>query len=172
MKNLDNNTVSKISTNFLRGVELVNEAIEKYGIANENWAYPYMRFGDSDFDDYYAEIWDNGMDYNLVLWLIERNSCDDPEVYPLLIIDGDERQKFNDYDFKKLLQYIVYCRRNIKWVKHKVDDWKYKFEHVYAYLKENSVQYSDDKKYMIQFEFEHNSQEKVIFYINKKMITF
>ena len=63
MSSLDVNTVSSYSTHFLRAVELIKKARETYKVPSENWPYPTQyRFGIPN-DNYYAEVWTDGMDW-------------------------------------------------------------------------------------------------------------
>ena len=59
---MKNNTVSSVETRILRGVELIDNAMDGFkGISTENWAYPVCKCGEH-YDSYYGEIWANGMD--------------------------------------------------------------------------------------------------------------
>ena len=60
---IDVNITSKYSTHFLRAVELIMKAREEFKVASENWPSPTeYRFGIPQ-DNYYAEIWLDGMDW-------------------------------------------------------------------------------------------------------------
>jgi hypothetical protein len=53
---MNNNTISKIPTRFLTGVELIKEARKIFNICSENWTYPKINLGDEN-SEYYAELW-------------------------------------------------------------------------------------------------------------------
>jgi len=106
-----NNTVSKRSTNFLCGTQLIQEAGKTFNIASENWAYPYMRFGDPEDRFYYAEVWTNGMDWNKNYWLLEQG-CYAIRTLPMIIFASHKKEEgIMDYDLNNFLRDIIEYRR-------------------------------------------------------------
>lgn len=112
-----NNTVSNISTRFLRGVDIIEDFNKEWEIPSENWSYPVISYGDHR-DPYYAEIWENGMDYNICFYLLEQIKFE-IKIHLLIVVDNNEwrklEEKSEDQDF---LTAILYLRRNKVWIKH------------------------------------------------------
>jgi len=106
-----NNTVSKRPTHIICGVPLIQKAMEDTGVPSENWAYPTEhRLGDPVHDDYYAEIWTNGMDWQVVYWLLEQRNLDNPVAIPLITFDDyKDREAFPDFD--EFLIALIWERR-------------------------------------------------------------
>ena len=117
---IDVNTTSRYSTHFLRGVELIKWAREEFRVPSENWPHPTEhRFGIPN-DNYYAEVWVDGMDWQASYWIIEEISYHKPQIQPLIIFNHhEERNRFNDWDFHDLLKAMMYYRRDLKWVNKK-----------------------------------------------------
>jgi len=159
---LDVNTVSEYPTHFLRAVELIQLARSKFNICSENWPHPTeYRFGIPN-DNYYAEVWIDGMDWQPSYWIIEDHSLKKPEINPLIIFNSnEERHVFNAWDFKDFIKGILWYRRDKFWVKH--NDLGYYADGTWPYLfRENKK----PNKYESNYYFEHASQEKVKFWLN------
>lgn len=163
---MDVNTTSQNPTHFLRGVELVQQAQKKYKIPSENWPYPTSyRFGFPQ-DHYYAEVWHNGMDYSSNYWVIEEVYSEEPNIQPLMIFEiYEQREKFNDYDFKEFVMGCLYFRRDILWIRS--GDYG-----VYTDLTWPFYYTSVETKYgcMNKSFFEHASQSLVRFWMNHNFI--
>jgi hypothetical protein len=162
-----NNTTSLHPTYFLRGSDLVINATETYRAASENWPYPtQFRYG-IPIDDYYAEVWVNGMDYQNNYWVLEEINCEDPICQPLIIFEhSDEEDRFNGHDFSTLVKGALYFRRDIVFVQH--DDFGWYEELLWPYLE----RVGDEERFevMYEFEFKHNSQKAVRFWMNANFI--
>lgn len=116
MPPLYNNTVSRIPTRFLRGVELVEVGRKDYGVASENWTYPFMSFGDHG-DEYYAEIWKDGMDWQNTYWLLEQTHGECPvRAYPAARFP-DHHPNLEEFDLRNLLRAMMWFRRDEEWIK-------------------------------------------------------
>ena len=111
------NTTSKNPTHFLAAVELIHEAHPALEIPNENWPGPtQIRLGTPRTDAYYAEVWNDGMDYQRTYWAIESVLYENPVALPLLVFqDHESRDNFNDYDFNELLMGMLWHRRATTW---------------------------------------------------------
>lgn len=156
-----NNTMSSIPTRFLTGATLICEAGEKLKIGSENWAYPYLVFGDPD-GRYYAEIWRNGMDWQHNYWVIEYENFEDPKAKILIIFaDHKEEDKFNEYDFQELLKACLWYRRDKFWIK--TGDSGIYNDGVWPFFKKHS---STKRHNIINVSFAHASQPEVWFDIN------
>ena len=168
-----NNTVSKIATRFLRGVELVDQLNKKWEIQYENWSYPHMTYGDPD-DPYYAEIWENGMDYNIVFYLLE-NINYEIKTNILMFADNKEWQKLERTgEDKEILQAILYMRRDKLWIKK--NDYGAYSDTFLPYIHfENKKPYYEQvtdmkwAKIMHEAFFEHASQPRAKFLVNKDL---
>ncbi len=161
------NIVSQNPTHFLRAVELIERARGEYGVASENWPYPTtMSFGIPN-DNYYAEIWTDGMDWQPSYWVIEEHSLEKPQIQPLIIFgDNEERNVFNEYDFKELVKAALYYRRDKLWIDKK--DWGYHSDSSWPYINlfKDETRFEKCKLY----EFQHNSQKRVAFWMNTDFI--
>jgi len=161
------NTTIKEPTHFLRALELIEKARTDFKVASENWPSPIAtRFG-MPRDQYYAEVWVDGMDWQPSYWIIEEKNLEKPQIQPLLIFNHhEERNKFNEWDFEELIQAIMYYRRDFIWVNkndlgHYTDTiWPFLF------LFKDETRYGNCKLY----SFEHNSQEKLVVWINETFI--
>jgi len=165
---IDVNTTSKYSTHFLRAVELIIKARSDYNIPSENWTYPTRyKFGIPN-DNYYAEIWTDGMDWQPSYWVIEELDLDKPVVKPLIVFETNEdRQEFNEYDFEAFINAMLYYRRDKYWIKR--NDYGYYTDAIWPYLKrtdEKRPKHSVMKKYL----FQHASQPKVEFWLNQHFV--
>jgi len=155
-----NNTCSKVSTHFLRGVELIKEFEEDNGVASENWAYPVVSFGDPK-DYYYAEIWSDGMDWNRNFFIIETIKLETPKVTYFMLINSSELDKMNKYDFDKMLDAIMWWRRSC--LLFDKPDVGYFSDEPWAFLRKDENGKSVGG--WVTVVYEHHSQEPVEFYI-------
>lgn len=161
---MNNNTVSKCETRFLKGVEIVEVLMKRYDISNENWTYPYMTFGNPG-DPYYAEIWENGMDWNKTFYLLEQVNYS-IDAYLLMMIDGDDWIKLQDT--KEFFNCIFWMRRDREWIKS--NDYGIYHDNVLPFLvfdEQLKGRYND---LMYNATFEHASQPKIEFLINQNLI--
>ncbi|KKM91567.1 hypothetical protein LCGC14_1227270 [marine sediment metagenome] len=112
------NTCTGNPTYFPAALALIQKARKRYGVASENWPYPTrFNFGNSR-DNYYAEVWTDGMDWQSSYWLIEQVNFEQPQIYPLIIFDSHENEvEFNSCDFEQLLRAVMFARRNALWLK-------------------------------------------------------
>lgn len=167
MSSIDVNTTSLYPTHFLRAVELIYNARDKYSVPSENWPHPLRyRFG-SPCERYYAEIWVDGMDWQPSYWVIEEKSLEKPQAHPFIIFeDNSDREKFIEYDFDQLIKACLYYRRDKYWVNH--NDWGVYTDMVWPFLH----MVSDDISFvkMKMYQFEHASQENVKFWLNDQFI--
>lgn len=157
------NTTSMYPTHFLRGVELVKQAGEQYKVPSENWPYPtHYRYG-IPVDNYYAEIWCNGMDWQPNYWVIEEANLEKPRIYPFIIFeDNEDRSRFNDYDFTMLVKGSLFYRQDLLYIKH--NDLGVYTDLTWPYL--HCI--GKDQQFGVTqyFEFRHASQESVNFWMN------
>jgi hypothetical protein len=170
MSEIDVNTTAKNPTYFLRGVELVKWANKEYQLLSENWPYPTRcRFGFAT-DQYYAEIWHDGMDWTNNYWLIETVNWDKPQIYPVVYFDdSSNRDKFNDYNFSEFLEAVMYSRRNNLWIKHAHKGQYY--HSVWPFLRIIEPQEKLERcPRMVRHRFLHASQPRVEFYLNIDLI--
>jgi len=167
MKQIDVNTTSLYPTHFLRGVELIEWARERYHVPSENWPHPLSyKFG-SPCERYYAEIWVDGMDWQPSYWAIEEKELEKPQVVPFIIFDDNrDREKFQPYDFDQLIHACLYYRRDKYWVNH--NDWGVGTDLIWPFLRK----VNDDITFetMGRYSFEHNSQQYIEFWMNPEFI--
>jgi hypothetical protein len=159
---------TKIKTHLIRAEEGIIEAMKKTSLASENWAYPIKHYG-MPYDMYYAEVWQNGMDWQHNYWVIETHTFEDPKVYPLLFFqDHAQEEKFNQYDFGQLLDAIFWYRRNLLWIKKNDPHQGVYGDNVWPYI----VLHEKESKH--EWEalavFSHASQEPIQFSINKYFV--
>jgi hypothetical protein len=164
---MDNNTTSMYPTHFLRGHELIKWATKEYLAASENWPFPtQFKFG-IPMDDYYCEVWANGMDWQTNYWIIEEMNLNYPVPLPLLIFeDSSIEQKFNHHDFCMLIQAAMYYRRDQVFIQaNKIGFYT---DMVWPYL----TILDDEVRYGIlqHFSFKHNSQKEVDFWMNPEFV--
>lgn len=167
---IDNNTTAKNPTYFLRGAELVDMAHEKYKLLSENWCYPTRYHFGFPTDKYYAEIWHDGMDWTNNYWLIEDACWNKPQIYPAIYFDNsDQREKYNEHDFEKLLITIMSYRRDMLWFnKHEHDRFD---DFVWPYIRIVEPYQSLERcSCMIRYRVLHASQPRVEFYLNIDLI--
>jgi len=161
------NTTSLHPTHFLRGVELVEKATSDFDACTENWPYPSQyRYG-MPMDHYYAEVWCNGMDWQVNHWIIEELDLEKPQIQPLIIFEEfEEEHRFNPHDFGMLIMAAFYYRRDYTFVNHKnlgvYNDMVWPFLH----LEKDEIRYKKCK----WFRFEHASQEPVYFWMNTTFV--
>jgi hypothetical protein len=167
---MNNNSVSKHPTYFLKGVELIKEYEQENKVPTENWVYPMgLSFGHpNDSSKYYAEIWGDGMDWTSNYWLLEARDCERPKASLIMIIDNFENKKvsFNRWILEELLNSVMYYRRELEFFK------EYKESiydgSTYSFLKK----YDNVKKYceLELYCFEHASQPKIKFWFNSELL--
>lgn len=163
----DVNTVSFHKTHFLAAVELIKEARKKFEIPSENWPYPAeYRYGFPG-DNYYAEIWMDGMDWQPTYWIIEAENLNRPKCYPFIIFDSNgARGKYNDYDFRQLVYAMMHFRRDTVWIKE--DPTGHYNDTVWSFTKRLFPIHQDrvNKCNCDRFVTEHASQKPVVFFAN------
>ncbi len=166
-KFLDNNSLSKIPTRFLRGVELVQRGLEEYKLYSENWAQPWISFGYHQ-DGYYGEIWFNGMDWQNNYWLIESVDYSNPKCYPIIVFK-DYKDEFSE--MKELFLDIMWDRRNKLWLKRHHDKDLFTF---YIHKVEPAEKFSDTEggpsDCLIKYYIEHASQKRKEFWLNEGLL--
>jgi len=162
---IDCNTTSKYSTHFLAPIELIKEARDKFNIPSENWPFPTVYKLGTPRDKYYAEIWEDGMDWQNSYWIIETDNYADPACIPLVMFDDHENlNKFHSHDLQQLFQAIMYYRRDTLWIKQ--NDLGIFSDSVWPYLKKEG----SENKGLIKFTFEHASQPKTEFWLNPDFV--
>jgi len=163
---LDVNTVNKYPTHFARAIELIIKAREKFGVPSENWPHPIEdRFGIPN-DNYYAEIWVDGMDWQPSYWVLEEKNLEKPHIEPFIIFKSNgDRLMFNDHDFSDLIRAALWYRRDWYWIQK--GDLGYFTDMVWPFL--HIEKRSKWSKYpnMIEVYFKHASQPKVDFFMNQ-----
>jgi len=163
------NATSKNPTHFLRAVELIYRAREKFMVPSENWPYPTTYRLGTPCERYYAEIWTDGMDWQPSYWVIEEKNLEKPQVYPFIIFKSNEdRSKFNDYDFEQLVIGSLWYRRDLYWVKQNdssiYNDISWPYLHDLHVVKKYNLSFKH--LCMKKFYFEHASQPTVNFLMN------
>ncbi len=163
------NTTSVYSTRFLAGKELIVEARDKFCIASETWTYPTVhQIGHPD-DNYYAEIWVDGMDWQNNYWIIESINLDDPIVLPLLRFeDHSEQDKFNPYDYAQFVKAMLHYRRNEKWIK--AEDGPIYNDTIWCFINKKFGIYKCGSIMLNEYSMEHASQPYVTFFANEEFI--
>lgn len=164
------NKVLSNPTHFSQAVSLIKEAYSDpklKGLCSENWPSNIAVSYGFPEDEYYAEIWTDGMDWQPNYWIIETIHMSSPKALPLLVFDNhSERNKFNDYDFKQMLKAMMHFRRDLVWIQK--DPLHYFCDSIWPFLKytppESSLE--DNKWGMLPVTFKHNSQEEVSFRAN------
>jgi len=164
------NVTSMKATCFLKGVELVNFARGHYELCSENYTYPYYSFG-SPRDRYYAEIWEDGMDWQSTYWLIEAFNYNEPVVYPFIRFYDVKQTFVLHWEFESFIQHALEYRRNLLWIKDErhtaADDLMWPF----LYLNLDGNFKTDKNKILVPVYFEHASQPKICFEMNKFCIS-
>lgn len=169
MDKLKNNVLSNNHTHFLQGVNLIQEGREVFDICSENYTYPLKHYGDPSFSEYYGEVWSDGMDWNVVYWLIESANFSDPKALPMIIFDsGDERNKFIDYDFYRMIKGFIWKRKaNTLQIS---DEKSVYVDTTWAFLHSIKETKQHGNLMFVKCFFEHGSQEKVEFWVNSKFL--
>jgi hypothetical protein len=114
--NIYSNSCNTNASHFPAALDLIRWARAHFKVASENWPYPTIhRLGDPR-DGYYAEVWQDGMDWQNSYWIIESIKHDNPKIQPIIIFeDHRDEEKFNAYDFANLLRAIMQKRRWKLW---------------------------------------------------------
>jgi len=159
-----NNTVNGIPSHMPAATQVIRMARDEFGIASENWPNLIFPFG-YYADDYYAEMWTDGMDWNCVIWLIEAINYASPKPIPAIMFEKNEEfERLNDYDFKVMLKAICNYRRESLVLKRERKE-RYN-DSLYPYLKKTGK----EDKGLLEFEFSHASQELCRVFINPKCL--
>jgi hypothetical protein len=172
MANIYNNDVSQFHTHFLAGPELIRAGRDKYGIASENFAYPTMTSVGGAKDDYYAEIWVDGMDWHNTYWILEHAYYETSVAIPLLVFRNiNEERSFNPFDMHDLFRAAMTYRRNRLGRVNRSTEWTPFRDRIWPnlYLVSDNTT-SEMSKDLASFVFEHNSQPAVTFYMNKTCV--
>lgn len=161
------NTITRQSTKFIAATELIRNAREEYNIVSENWPYPTEHYFGIPNDNYYAELWSDGMDWQTSYWLLEEEGIEKPQCKPFIIFeDHSIEEKFERWTFKDLIRASLFYRRDLVWIKQ--DPYSYYNDSVWPFIKPKKI---DKPRYteinMIYMEFSHASQVPVQFYMNK-----
>lgn len=114
---MDCNTTSSNPTHFLRAVELIHEARATYKIPSENWPYPMNKRLGCPRDLYYAEIWQDGMDWQNSYWLIESSQYNSPICLPAISFMKHEEEEKLMGCVDELFDAILFYRRDLLWIK-------------------------------------------------------
>jgi hypothetical protein len=166
------NTTSVNSTHFLRAVELIENARTDYKVSSENWPHPTTYRLGTPCEEYYAEIWVDGMDWQPSYWIIEEKNLKDPQIRPFIIFErNEERERFQDYDFEQLIKGSMWFRRDKYWIKS--NDLGAYTDISWPYLQlilETNGMFALKHKELIKVSFEHASQLKVDFWMNEDFI--
>jgi len=174
-----NNDVSSIATHFLCGPQLIKEGMDVYQLASENWAYPIKSFGNPS-DEYYAEVWTNGMDYSMNCWVIEKSDLKSPTTYPLLVFDNnEEKDKFEKHDLDNILDACLGYRRLVTWFGVDKKDIIKKCKE-FGYLSEmriwSNILIEQERHFscpdLIRANFSHASQPEIRFWLNAEKIDY
>ena len=161
-----NNTVSRIGTHFLRATELIEEARKTFDVPSENWPIvTEHKFGDPVHDDYYAEVWADGMDWQHSYWLIEKIGYGDPSILPMIIFEDTDGLK--SYVFRELIECIMTRRRDKFWIKGDNDRGDVYTDMVDPFINELFI--PSGRRDMGVYEMEHASQPRVEFLIHKDL---
>lgn len=175
-----NNDVSQHPTHFLRGAELVWAATEKWGLTSENWAYPSgVRLGTPGQDDYYGEVWFNGMDYQHTYWVVHFYQTKSPECEPMILFAShDEENKIPAFDLDNIFRAILDYQRARHWIQQdtppgEIDLGRYT-DSVWPYLcphrGTSTIDVEDQTLALIDATFSHASAGPAEFRINKNLI--
>lgn len=170
-RHIYNNTDSREHTHMLAAIELIQEGRKEFNMCSENWAYPTpYKFG-MPTDYYYAEVWIDGMDWDCVYWLIEAASLDNPRIYPMVYFeDSNDRDRYNDCDFRDLCRGIMHYRRDMTWIKSK-DPKGYYSDSVWPFVSRVEPEDRMEKcPCMVRYKINHASQKPVEFYLNEDLI--
>lgn len=158
------NTTIEYATHFLNPTQIIEEGIKKFNVSSENYPMPTKnKIGDT-FDDYYAEIWSKGMDWQETFWLLEYHCPKTPIAIPVLIFeDNKSLDIFNSDDLNSLFRGLLVSRKQLK------TNYKYPIyfmDGIIFYLK----QISNCNKEFEYYKFVHHSQPKIKFWIKNDLI--
>jgi len=159
------NTFINHSTRFLNPTGVIEEGLSNYSIASENWPYPVGKSIGDVYDNYYAEIWLNGMDWQHTYWFIETYNCESPIAVPFLSFEKhSDEELFNEYDFDILLKFLLMKRKQLV----TGQDYKIYAEEIIPYLSRvGNIPSKYDKMYL--YHYSHHSQPRVKFYLNEEL---
>lgn len=125
-RHIDNNTTIRVPTHFPAATQVILAAGKELTVASENWSYPTGHTFGHPQDEYYAEIWANGMDWNVVYWLVEQRGHGEPDAVPLMVFDEHkEREKISEYDFSELCMNLLRVARSWEEDVFNCDFWCY-----------------------------------------------
>jgi hypothetical protein len=160
------NTTSKYPTNFLRGIELISEARNLYTIYSENYPYPTRHKFGMPNDNYYVEIWVDGMDWQHSYWAIEQIEYHDPLIQPFIVFNHHEEEEKFKYSFSELIEASLYYRRDSLWVKK--GNLGIYTDTVWPFIR----LFKDEERSLHTklYSFEHANQERVVFWMNQHFI--
>lgn len=112
---MSNNTTTKYPSHFPKAISLIEGALNQYDLHTENWSYPSeYRFGIPK-DEYYAEVWHNGMDWQSNYFLIETSNFSPPTCVPLIVFEDDRPHRVDFKYFSDLVNACLHYRREITW---------------------------------------------------------
>lgn len=166
--NIQVNTCSQHPTHFLAAIPLIYAAEEELHIPSENWPYPTQyKIGTPEIDQYYAEVWKDGMDWHSNYWIIESITTNDPVVFPLILFGStQEESKFNAYDFKQLMYAVLIYRQTTTWIKQDNRGWPHDQVWPFVQINNNELIRRFGSHIMIPVVMSHASQVPVCFYIH------
>ena len=172
MADIYNNDVSQFHTHFLAGPLLIKEGRKKYGLTSENHTYPTMTSVGGPKDDYYAEVWVDGMDWQNTYWLLEHAYFETPVAVPLLVFSSTNEEKiFNSFDLHTLFRSMILYRRNKMGPTDRSEERTTARDSTWPYLHliddSHTIGMSPD---LASFVFQHNSQPAVTFYLNQTCV--
>ena len=173
MADIYNNDVAQFPTHFLAGPALIKEGRGRYGLASENYTYPTMTSVGGPKDDYYAEVWVDGMDWQNTYWLLEHAYSETPVAIPLLVFSSTNEEKiFNPFDMHNLFRSMIVYRRNKRGPTDRSGEWTTSRDSTWPYLHllNESHTVGELSKDLASFVFQHNSQPAVTFYLNKTCV--
>jgi hypothetical protein len=169
MADIYNNDISQFPTHFLAGPQLIKSSRELHGLTSENYTYPTMTYLGSPRDEYYAEIWVDGMDWQNTYWLLEQANHGERKAVPFLVFSSiDEEKQFNPLDMHNLFRAMMSYRRNLTGPLSVLIRSTY-FDSIwpYLYLVDENAAPNEKAPDLGRFLFTHNSQTPVTFYLNK-----
>ena len=170
MADIYSNDVSQFPTHFLAGPQLIKESRALHRLTSENWTYPTMTYLGSPRDEYYAEVWVDGMDWQNTYWLLEQANHDKIKAVPLLVFSStDEEKKFNPFDMHNLFRAMMTYRRNLTGPLLDGSRRNVYFDTIwpYLYLISENATVNETAIDLVSFLFTHGSQPPVTFYLNK-----
>jgi hypothetical protein len=118
-------------------------------------------------DQYYAEIWVDGMDWQNSYWVLETFKSGDPVCLPFIVFEDHKNfELFNRYDFGQLVAAALYDRRDQLWIQK---DDGYFNDNVWTWLGGNGRAMEGNPS-MQMFQFKHASQPAVQFFMNTAFV--